>query len=124
VRSILVVEDDAALRRMICRVLLEGGFRPLPAEGGSAGLEVVERANGDIALAILDMVMPGMSGLDLAADLSRRYPTVTILYISGHVESLAMHSIAQLTPKNVLLKPFTGKVLIQRVNSLLDSPRC
>jgi FixJ family two-component response regulator len=68
------------------------------------------------------MVMPGVSGLDLATDLSREYPGIKILYISGFVESVAMHVIARRSPQAVLLKPFTEQALLERVHQLLEKP--
>jgi DNA-binding NtrC family response regulator len=74
-----------------------------------------------IALAIIDMVMPGMSGLDLAAELDRLRPGMKILYTSGHVSSVAMESIAQRSPDRVLFKPFDGNELLDRVIQLVGS---
>ena len=118
-RSILVVEDNASLRRLITEALRQHGFHVLPAARAARGQHIVDRERGQIALAILDMVMPGMSGLDLAAYLGRAFPSIPILYISGHGESLAIQSIARLSPANVLLKPFTADRLVERVIRLI-----
>ena len=69
------------------------------------------------------MVMPGVSGLDLATDLIREYPGIKILYTSGYVDSVAMNVIARRSPQAVLLKPFTEQALLERVHQLLKMPR-
>ncbi len=65
------------------------------------------------------MVMPGVSGLDLAADLGREYPNLKILYISGYVGSLVAEALARRSPERVLMKPFTEEALLARVRDLL-----
>jgi FixJ family two-component response regulator len=69
------------------------------------------------------MVMPGMSGLDLAAELERLRPGVKILYTSGYGSSVAMESISHRSPDRVLLKPFDAAELVERVSRLVaDEP--
>jgi len=117
---ILVVEDNGALRRLIARVLSESGFTILEASSAPEGLNTFRAQPQSIDLAIIDMVMPGMSGLDLAAELDRQRPGMKILYTSGHVSSVAMESISQRSPAHVLLKPFDPGDLIDRVVHLLE----
>lgn len=119
-QTILVVEDDQAIRRLIVRTLSRHGFDALEARSGLDGLAVYQDKLNTIKLVIVDMVMPGMSGLDLAAELERRQPDVKILYISGFGDSIAMESIARQWPEFVLLKPFTSWMLVSRVQQLLS----
>jgi len=122
---ILVVEDDANLCRMIVRMLHWGGFAALSAGKAADGLTLVRQRQGAFDLAIIDMVMPGMSVLDLATDLDREYPNLKILYISGYIDSLAADALSRRTPDRVLLKPFTEQTLLDRVRLLLDAaPKC
>jgi DNA-binding response OmpR family regulator len=121
-RTILVVEDQAPLRRQMCRTLQRHGFLPAPANRVSLAIEIVEQLKGAVDLAIADMVLPGMSGLDLAAHLEREFPCIPVLYISGQVDSLAMDCISYRSPAFVLLKPFTMAALLQRVDLLLGTP--
>lgn len=118
--TILVVEDDAALRGAIGRILRPRGFQTVGAPTTGEALELFQQHAATIRLAIIDMVLPGPSGLDLAAELERRNPSLHILYISGHVDSIAMDSIARRSPAHVLLKPFGRELLIERVESLLS----
>jgi len=120
--AVLVVEDQEPLRRLIVQFLRSHGIQTFDASNAGQGLVIVRERAGRIDLAILDMVMPGVSGLDLATDLIREYPDIKILYTSGYVDSLAMDVIARRTPEAVLLKPFTQQVLLERVQQLLEMP--
>ncbi|MGD0871201.1 MAG: response regulator [Bryobacteraceae bacterium] len=120
--AVLVVEDQEPLRHLIVRFLSRQGIQAFDADSAGQGLSIVRRRAGRIDLAILDLVMPGVSGLDLATDLIREYPGIKILYISGYVESIAMDVIARRSPGAVLLKPFTEQMLLERVHQLLEMP--
>ena len=115
--SILVVDDDISICRWIKRVLLKHGYVSVAVANASQGLSVFQAAGG-IHLAIVDMVLPGDAGLDLAAELGRRQPSLRILYISGCVDSIAMEAIATNSPELVLLKPFTEAALVDQVRRL------
>src|SRR5580658_5824483 len=110
--AVLVVEDDASLRPLLVRMLDGGGFATLDAGSATDALALVRSRQGRFDLAVIDMVMPGMSGLDLASDLSREYPSLKILYISGYVGSLAAEALARRSPEHVLLKPFAEETLL------------
>jgi CheY-like chemotaxis protein len=115
--AILVVEDQYAMRRLIVR-MLEQSYPVMDAGTAQQGLTLL-KSHPEVELAIVDMVMPGMSGLDLAAHLSREHPGIKILYISGYVASIAIQAIADQSPDAVLLKPFTEQTLVERVHHLL-----
>jgi len=115
---ILVVEDNGALRRLMARVLADQGFQVLQAASAIKGLELFQAQPESVALAVVDMVMPGMSGLDLAAELERLRPGIKILYTSGYGSSVAMESISHRSPDRVLLKPFDAAELVDRVSRL------
>lgn len=119
-RTILVVEDNGALRRLMLRILEGCGYAVLEAANGPQGLELFQQ-QGTVDLAILDMVMPGMSGLDVAAEMERQQPGTKILYVTAHGSSVAIDSISRRTPDHVLLKPFDAADLIDRVAQLLES---
>lgn len=117
--TILVVEDNGALRRLMARILSGGGCQVLEASTAQQGLASFREHASTVALVIVDMVMPGMSGLDLAAELERQQPGIRILYISGYVTSVAMESIRQRSPERVLFKPFDPGDLLRSVARLL-----
>ena len=123
--TVLVVEDDPRLLSLMQDVLSTAGFDAGLAKDASDGLSLVRERKGHFDLAIIDMVMPGVSGLDLATDLAREYPRIPILYISGYVGSLAAEALARRSPERVLLKPFTPQVLLERVRAMLQiAPPC
>jgi len=117
--TILVVEDNGALRRLMSRTLVDNGFLVLEAGTAPHGLAVFRSEPHAVDLAVIDMVMPGMSGLDLAAELERQRPDLKILYISGYATSVAIESISRRAPDCVLLKPFETQDLVERVSRLL-----
>jgi DNA-binding response OmpR family regulator len=117
--TVLVIDDDAPLRRLIVKTLQGQGIDAMEAADGAEGLEAFMAGRGKIDLVILDLMMPGMNGLDLAAELERRRPGVKILYVSGLGASIAMDSILRESADRVLLKPFTQEALLDRVAHLL-----
>jgi len=117
--TILVVEDNGALRRLMTRTLADSGFLVLEAGTAPHGLAVFRAEPDSVDLAVIDMVMPGMSGLDLAAELERERPGMKILYISGYASSVAIESISRRSPERVMLKPFDVRDLVERVGRLL-----
>jgi DNA-binding response OmpR family regulator len=122
--TILVVDDDVAIRLWIQEVLFEHGYDSVLVANASQGLSVCQVDNVPIDLAIVDMMLPGPTGLDLAVELERQRPGVRILYISGRVDSIAMEAIALKSPEVVLLKPFTEEALIDRIHILIGKPPC
>jgi len=119
--TVLVVDDAAALREFVMDELESHGIATIGAADGDSGLEVFLANRDRIDLVIVDMLMPKMSGLDLAAELERRKPGVKILYISGQGDSIAMESIQRQSAERVLLKPFKPGALMERVTQLLSS---
>jgi len=116
---ILVVEDQAPIRTQIRRALERNGFDVVEADNVTAGLAIFEANQQSISLAIIDIVMPGVSGLDMASELNRERPGLKILYISGYVGSVAMEVITRSSPLALLAKPFTMDALLERVRTLL-----
>jgi len=117
--AILVVEDDEQLLKAIGRKLMNSGFTVFEARNTTEGSALFESHGDRIRLAVLDMLLPGESGLDLAAELERRRPGMKILYISGMVASVAMASIMRHSPESVLLKPFSLDRLVESIRKLL-----
>jgi PAS domain S-box-containing protein len=118
--TVLVVEDEDAVRTIVAHALARSGHTVLQARSGADALEVGARHPGRIDLLVTDVVMPQMSGCQLAERLAASRPAMKVLYISGYTdEAIVRHGLlsAQLS---FLQKPFTGDVLVQRVNQVLD----
>ena len=82
----LVVEDEPAVRRMIGRILGRAGYRLIEAPSGAAALALLETEQPDLVIA--DVVMPGLSGPELAVRMRARHPALKVLYISGYGEDV------------------------------------
>jgi two-component system, cell cycle sensor histidine kinase and response regulator CckA len=116
--AILIVEDDANVRRLLDVTLRKAGWHTLVAADGNEGLEAALSYSGSIPLAILDIVMPQIGGLDLANQLAVDRPATKVLYISGF-DSIAMDSIRRRAPEMMLQKPFSARELLATIRQLL-----
>ncbi len=120
--TVLVVEDDESLREVTRDLLVQSGYRALQASNGEQALQVVERHHGPIHLLLADVVMPGMSGAALAAELTRSHPEMNVLYMSGYTDETVVRN-GVLEPGILLLeKPFTRETLIGKVRDALGQP--
>ncbi len=81
--TVLVVDDEELLRRLLSRVLADAGFGVVEAENGAAALETARRLKGGLGLVVTDIHMPVMDGLEFARALRPLQPTVPILFITG-----------------------------------------
>ncbi|HEX2684965.1 MAG TPA: ATP-binding protein [Kofleriaceae bacterium] len=120
VETILVAEDEEQLRNVVRRTLERQGFSVLMARSGSEAIELCETHAGTIALLLTDLVMPGMSGRELADRLVPLRPSIKILYMSGYTENaIANHDLRD-ARMAFLAKPFTPESLLHKVRELLD----
>jgi PAS domain S-box-containing protein len=118
--TLLVVEDEAALRDVAGRILSGAGYRVLAAECGPEALELAARHEGAIDLLLSDVVMPGMLGKELADRLVGVRPDTRVLYMSGYAQPV-LHTQGTLDPGVALLeKPFTAHDLLAAVRKRLD----
>ncbi|MEM8962429.1 MAG: PAS domain-containing protein [Acidobacteriota bacterium] len=118
--AILVVEDEAAVRRLLVELLDERGYRVQQAGSGSEALELLEGHQGTIDLLLSDVVMPGMSGPALADRLVAERPGLRVLYISGYADSVALPR--DHPDRELLQKPFNPEALLRKVREVLDRP--
>jgi two-component system, cell cycle sensor histidine kinase and response regulator CckA len=117
--TILVVEDDESLRRMAAEALQLFGFRVLQAPSAEDALTVIEQSNG-IDLLLTDIVMPHMSGRELARQLATRRPDLKIIFMSGYAEQAAVRQ-GLIDPHQAFIsKPFTPEALVRKLRSVLD----
>ncbi len=118
--TVLLVEDEAAVRGVARLALQAQGYQILEAESGAAALQSVSRHAGPVDLLLTDVVMPGMSGRTLAEALQRQYPDLKVLYMSGHTDDAVIRSGVANTRDVLLQKPFTLLGLAQKVRAVLD----
>jgi hypothetical protein len=117
--TILLVDDEEGVRRLVSAVLHNGGYTVIEAANGSAALSVYEKNAHKIDLVLTDVVMPQMNGFELGLALAGKNPDIQILYMSGYRDN-AMNSQPGEPPKAFLNKPFTPDVLLARVREVLD----
>ena len=118
--TVLLVEDEAAVRRLGCRILERRGYTVVEAESGAAALRLFERLAPGIAMLVTDVVMPEMSGSELARRLRAMKPSLPVLFTSGYAAD-AIAQNGELGANTAFLeKPFTPDALAQKVRELLD----
>lgn len=115
--TILVVEDEPAVRRLFASALGREGHRVLEARNGAEALQVFEEIGGAIDLLVTDLRMPYIGGGELASKLQARKPDLRMLFVSGYATDI------QLGPNAALLqKPFVRADLLHAVRALLGRP--
>ena len=119
--TILVVEDDQQVRGVAGRILAAHGYAVIEAEGGEDALAVVA-AGEHVDLLLADVVMPGMSGVELAERLRRTQPELPVLHMSGYANGNSGRDLSLELPE-LLEKPFSATDLLVRVRALLEGAR-
>jgi CheY-like chemotaxis protein len=121
--TILVVEDDDDVRAYTVECLRELGYRVLEAHDGVSGLRLIERQSDPIDLLFTDVVMPNMTGRELADKAREAQPGLKVLYTSGYTRDAIIHG-GRLDPGvDMIAKPFTYHALGQQVRDMLDRGR-
>jgi two-component system, cell cycle sensor histidine kinase and response regulator CckA len=119
--TILLVEDEAGVRKLSLTVLEKKGYVVLEAASGDMALQVARSQIGPIHLVLTDVVMPGMSGRELWDRLRVLRPDARVLFMSGYTDdAIARHGVLELGIA-FLQKPFTPFGLAQKVRELLDA---
>src|SRR5271166_1968437 len=119
--TILLVEDETNLRHLARQYLEIQGYKILEAEDSAAALQIVDGYQGTIDLLLTDVIMPGMNGRELAAQVTNLLPDVRVLYMSGYTENAIGHDGTLDAGINLLQKPFSLPALKDRVRELRDS---
>jgi CheY-like chemotaxis protein len=119
--TVLLVEDEEMVRKLACTVLEKKGYRVLEASSGDKALDVVQGQNGNpIHLMVTDVVMPGMSGRQLADRLVSLRPELKVLYMSGYTDNAIVHHGVLDRGIAYIQKPFTPDALATKVREILD----
>ena len=118
--TILIVEDFEEVRQLAAEVLERQGYKVLQAANGEETLDICKKHGGQIHLMVTDVVMPGMSGRELADRIKSFHPEVKVLYTSGYADDTIIHYGVRRDGVNFIQKPFTMEGLARKVREALD----
>ncbi|MGH7163128.1 MAG: ATP-binding protein, partial [Planctomycetota bacterium] len=118
--TILLVEDEAGVRALVTQILRGGGYTVLDASEGGEALLICERHRTLIDLMVTDVIMPRMSGRELAERLAPLRPAMKTLYLSGHTDDVVLREGLLKDRMDFLHKPFTADDLLAKVREVLD----
>lgn len=121
--TVLVAEDEDGVRELLRKVLTEFGYTVLTARHGRDALMVAGDRSGGIDLLVTDVVMPEMSGRELAETLRDHQPDLKVLYISGYTDDEVVQRGISSREVDFLRKPFASEDLVRRVRGMLDATR-
>ncbi len=118
--TLLLVEDETAVRSSARRLLERHGYSVLEARHGADALRIVEESNREVDLVLTDLVMPEMGGRELVDRLRTRRPALKVLFMSGYTEQ-AVAADGVMPPRTGFVeKPFSMEQLLERLRELLD----
>ncbi len=117
---ILVVDDEEIVRSTARAMLVSGGYQVLLAEDGQKALEIFRERKGDVALVLLDMAMPVMSGEDTLRELKSIRPDLPVIVSSGYSEREAIRRFGGVGVAGFMQKPYTVQALLEKVASATD----
>ena len=121
--TILLVEDEAIVRDLVRRVLQASGYTVLEAANGEQALQVTREHHGPIHLLLADVVLPGLSGPEVATRVATVCPGLPVLYMSGYAQDTVERYGPALTSQAFLQKPFTPAALLSRVRDTLQASK-
>jgi PAS domain S-box-containing protein len=119
--TILLVEDSDSLRELTKEFLQIAGYNVVEARDGRDALQLAHSYAKELNLLLTDVVMPGMSGRELADEIKRMYPEIRILFMSGYTSNAIVHRGVLDEGLSLLTKPFTRSGLVQKVHDMLKS---
>lgn len=117
--TILLVEDEGLVRNVTRQVLEAAGYHVLEARTATEALNISSVEPVHLRLLVTDVVLPDRNGLDLASELSSRFSSLKIVFISGYPENVVTRSKPQATGMFYLAKPFSGNCLVKVVRRAL-----
>jgi DNA-binding NtrC family response regulator len=119
--TILIVDDEDYIRELVSAILEIEGYNILEAAGGPQALQVADEYDGKIHLLLTDVVMNPMTGSELVKLITPIRPDMKVLYISGFPDDAIVQLGIHQSQVSFLPKPFTPKVLVQKIRTVLDT---
>ncbi|AKU98340.1 sensory box histidine kinase/response regulator [Labilithrix luteola] len=120
--TVLVVEDSPSVRRLVCAMLQANGYSPIEASAGRDALEVMAKHDGVIDVLLTDVILPQMSGRDLAIQARAVHGISRILFMSGYHDDIIVHHGFLEPGTQLLQKPFLEHDLLRAMRKVLDAP--
>jgi len=117
--TVLLVEDSAVVRDVVATMLEGGGLTVLQASGGEEALALARRGDAPIDLLLTDIVMPKMSGVELADRMERERPGMRILFMTGYAEESVVNEGILGKHRECIGKPFSQEQITKRVRAIL-----
>jgi CheY-like chemotaxis protein len=121
--TVLVVEDEPALRRLVTRILRGAGYSVLEAEDGKAAVSIAGRHTEPIHLLLSDLVMPGLTGQETARQITDRRPEIRVLFMSGYSDDASLQRRSLSDEIELLEKPFSAQALLHEIERILETER-
>jgi PAS domain S-box-containing protein len=121
--TVVLAEDDDALRAVLGRVLAGSGYQVIAGRSGTEALEAVRARGGRVDLLLTDIVMPGMNGTELAAALAGDQPGLKVLFMTGHTDDAVLLRQFAASQSDIIQKPFTNEALLGHLRRLLGPAR-
>src|SRR5688500_17213321 len=121
--TVLLVEDDEQVWAFVRSLLSNDGYKIVEARTGAEGAKIAEEMNYDIDLLLTDMLLPELSGSDLAEQIAARRPELKILFMTGYVEGDIVQRCITELGASFLDKPFAPSVLLQRVRDAIGEAK-
>jgi PAS domain S-box-containing protein len=119
--TILLVEDEEMVREPARRILSRQGYAVLVASNAEHAARLISEHQGEVHLLLTDVVMPGRTGKELAADMTARLPGIKVLFMSGYTQDVIVHQGALEEGVNLVEKPFAADMLLAKVREILDT---
>ena len=119
--TILLAEDEDAIRRVATRILEKAGYTVLAASNGADALMIAEAHEGEIDLLVTDMMMPQMNGIQLSQRIRGQRPGTPTLFLSGYTDSTVVRQGPLDPSEHFLQKPFASETLVGKIREVLDA---
>jgi len=120
--TILVVDDESMMVNLCKNILGMGGYTVLGASGGEDALHVLQNASSEVHLALLDIVMPGLNGIELAKRIQGARPATKVVLMSGYAPADVAKIAGEESALPVIWKPFRAESLLRMIENVLKGP--
>jgi DNA-binding NtrC family response regulator len=117
---VLLVDDEPIVLRLCQQILNLGGYRVIQATSGQEALRLLQQNDVEIGLALLDIMMPGMNGIELGEQIQRRRPSTPIVLMTGYGPREIAQVIGDKNPYRIIWKPFKTESLLRMIENVLS----